>query len=62
MEEPEITMPEENKTGIAGFIRTRNGKIVLGVVVVVLLCTCCAVVVAGFLFIGGPVLPTQFDF
>ena len=61
-EENENNMDEENKTGIAGFIKTRNEKIAIGVAVGLFLCVCCVVVVAGFLYIGGPVQPTQFGF
>ncbi len=62
MEEPEITMPEESKFNFSDFIKTRNGKIVIGVAVGLVLCACCVVVVSGIIVIAGNIQPTQFGF
>ena len=58
-EENENNMDEENKTGIAGFLKSRNGKIIIGVVVGLFLCVCCISVVAVAVSIIG-IQPTQF--
>ena len=58
-EENENNMDEENKTGFAGFLKSRNGKIVLGVVIGLFLCVCCISVVAAAISIIV-IQPTQF--